>query len=76
MENFIETIGSALYDANISDQETLQAIDTIKNSYILVTWPDSQEYMEKDWFEKEAILETEGKFGSSAYFIPIKYIIP
>jgi len=41
------------------------------NMYILVLWPDSQEYMDKEWFQDEAILETAGKFGSSAYFIPL-----
>jgi len=45
-----------------------------ENLYVLIVWPDSQELMEEDWFEEEAILETEGKFGSSAYFIPYKRI--
>ena len=45
--------------------------------YILVQWPESQEYMEEEWFEEEAILAlgSEEKTGSSAYFIPIKRII-
>ena len=75
MENFLETIGSALFDAGINDQETMDAIDTIKDSYTLVQWPDSQELMEEDWFEEEAILDVEGKFGGSAYFVPTKYLI-
>lgn len=36
-------------------------------NYILVEWPESQEYMEKDWFEDEAVLNV---WMSSAYFIP------
>lgn len=37
----------------------------ISNEYILIPWPDSQEFMEKEWFDGEAIL-----FSNSAYFIP------
>ncbi len=41
-------------------------------TYILVPWPDCQEYMEEQWFYKEAILAigAEEKVGTSAYFIP------
>lgn len=46
-----------------------------KSAYILVSWPDSQVYMDKDWFDEEAVLEVEGRFGSSAYFIPIERIL-
>lgn len=42
--------------------------------YILVLWPETQELMGERWFEREAILVTEEKFGSSAYFIPEKRI--
>lgn len=45
------------------------------DKYILVTWPDSQDYMELSWFRKEAFLanptEDNIDIGSSAYFIPI-----
>lgn len=40
------------------------------NTYILVQWPDVQDFMEEHWFDEEAILDVEAKFGSSAYFIP------
>lgn len=40
------------------------------NEYVLVCWPESQIFMEEEWFQEEAILEAEGKFGSSAYLIP------
>ena len=48
-----------------------------ENLYILVQWPDSQEFMEEEWFEEEAILAlgSEDKTGSSAYFIPIKRFV-
>jgi hypothetical protein len=31
--------------------------------------------MKEDWFEEEAILDVQCKFGSSSYFIPIKRLI-
>ncbi len=42
------------------------------DSYILVPFPEVQEYMEEDWFDIEAILAlgAEESVGSSAYFIP------
>jgi len=47
--------------------------------YILILWPDSQEYMEEDWFRDECILMNDERFlneiGSSAYFIPKKRLI-
>lgn len=42
--------------------------------YELVTWSESQEYMEEEWFDNESVLANEERFGSSAYFIPEKYI--
>ncbi len=35
--------------------------------YVLVMWPDSQEFMEEEWFNEEAVLHPD---ESSAYFIP------
>lgn len=41
-------------------------------SYNLITWPESQNFMEEEWFEDEAILAlgNEDMAGSGAYFIP------
>lgn len=36
--------------------------------YVYISWPDSQEYMEEDWFEEEAILDIN---SSSNYLIPV-----
>lgn len=49
-----------------------QAIDDLQEGYEVISFPEVQEYMEQDWFDKEAILTmgAEDKFGSSAYFIP------
>lgn len=45
-------------------------------SYNLITWPESQNYMEEEWFEDEAILAlgNEDVTGSGAYFIPTNRI--
>jgi len=37
----------------------------MNNTYILIEFPDVQEYMEEKWFNEEAILG-----DSSSYFIP------
>jgi hypothetical protein len=52
-------------------------LDCAENGYCLIPFPNSQEYMEEEWFDKEAILALgiEYKIGGSAYFIPIKRII-
>lgn len=51
-------------------------INSCHHSYTLVTWPDSQSYMEEDWFAKEAVLyqtiNEDQEYLSSAYFIPNK----
>lgn len=84
-ENAIEVIGQAVFELlpveNPANDETRQSvhnlIDAASNGYVLVQWPESQEFMEEEWFEEEAILAlgSEDKTGSSAYFIPIKRII-
>lgn len=61
--------------AELLPDVTNQYISLIPNCYLLVTWPDCQEYMDCNWFESEAILEVEGRFGGSAYFIPINRIL-
>ena len=46
-------------------------------TYVLVPWPESQEFMEEEWFQEEAILAlgAEESVGSSAYFIPVHRIL-
>lgn len=50
--------------------------DISKDTYKLVEFPESQQYMDEDWFQEEAciVFETE-KFGNAAYFIPLKRIL-
>ena len=53
-----------LNDGGIDDQKD--------HVYMIVQWPETQEMMDLDWFDLEAVLAPHGKFGNSAYFIPIK----
>lgn len=46
-------------------------LEDTDNIYVLVRWPDVQDYMDYDWFVEEAVLHPE---ISSAYFIPINRI--
>jgi len=47
--------------------------------YVLVLWPESQEYMEREWFDTEAVICNTDMNHTladerAAYFIPIKYV--
>lgn len=44
------------------------------NLYLLVQWPESQDYMDYDWFESEAFLTLDDSVSGSAYFIPLKRV--
>jgi hypothetical protein len=44
-------------------------------NYVLIEWPESQDFMEEKWFQGEAILANEDQFSSSSYFIPEERII-
>lgn len=81
-EKIIDTINFALdtgdadkYSSNEEDVKNFLEIS--EDSYCLVQWPESQEYMKEEWFDEEAILAlgSEDKTGSAAYFIPIKRLI-
>jgi hypothetical protein len=85
LEDAIEVIGQAISEMMPVEDSTFDEVFKIINTflqcgmdgYVLVEWPDSQEYMEEEWFEDEAILAlgAEEQTGSSAYFIPIKRIV-
>jgi hypothetical protein len=84
-ENIVEIIDQAVAELlpveDSMHNETRESINKLlecaKVGYVLVEWPSSQEFMEEDWFENEAILAlgNEDVTGSSAYFIPIARII-
>jgi len=75
----MEAIGQAVFE--IFDKNTPIEVSTLlsnmEDCYVLVQWPESQDLMEEEWFDEEAILALglEDKTGSSAYFVPIKRII-
>ena len=65
----------------INLDETVEKIARVltlaRTAYMLVQWPDSQKYMEEEWFKEEAYLAFgyEDEFGSAAYFIPLKRVL-
>jgi hypothetical protein len=67
----VELINQSIDEAK---QTINYLVNYIEEGYVLVQWPESQKFMEEDWFEDEAILASENEIGigSSAYFIPIK----
>ncbi len=80
-----EIIGQAVFELlppeDPKNNESREAVNILigaaEEGYVLVQWPESQEFMEEEWFDEEAILAlgSEDKTGDSAYFIPIKRII-
>ena len=63
---------------NLSEHEAKDMLQNIiENSYMLVQWPECQEYMEEEWFDTHAILalDSEEITGSSAYFIATHKLI-
>ena len=61
---------------NLSEDEAKDMLwSMINDTYTVVTWPDSQNYMNKKWFMDEAILDVDSKFGDSAYLIHTKYVM-
>lgn len=84
-ENAIENIGqgvdSVFSPEDPENDEVRKNINSLLNyaeeGYVLVQFPDSQEYMEEEWFDEEAIFcgGSEEQTGSSAYFIPITRIV-
>jgi hypothetical protein len=76
-ENAMETIGQALFEVHEKNipTEAKNLLNQLDNAYVVVTWPNSQELMEEEWFEEEAVLDVDGRFGGSAYFIPLKRIL-
>lgn len=48
-----------------------------KDTFIIVTWPDIQDYMDKDGFDENSCLINEepflSEYGSSAYFVRLSW---
>lgn len=46
----------------------------MEKEYVIVTWPESQELMDEDWFDECILINEEpllNQVGSAAYFVPI-----
>lgn len=56
---------------NIPLPETIKEPKITFDTYVLVECPESQKFMEEEWFRTEAVLHPD---LSSAYFIPSKYM--
>jgi len=68
--NQLEDAGLINSDANAQwaeDLTTERLQVWFKDTYEFVPWPDSQEYMDEEWFDHEAIPAEE-----QAYLIPIE----
>lgn len=78
LEQVIEVIGNVIFETlpaeDSENDEIREDIDNVleylENAYILVQWPESQQYMEEEWFDEEAVLSDE-----SSYFIPLNRLI-
>lgn len=78
LDHALEVIGQALDDYGITDKdypEVSRLLDMTREAYVLVPWPESQDLMEEEWFDEEAVLDVDARFGSSAYFVPLKRIL-
>lgn len=79
-EEIREVIGQMTFESLPSEdpqndeirQNICNLLSLSEDGYCLVQWPESQQYMEEEWFEEEAILNIN---QPSAYFIPIKRLL-
>ena len=65
-------------DKDTKTKEQLLKIATLlPQSYIPVTEEEAQDYIEEEWFKKEALLNIDHRFmvNSFMYFIPITRLI-
>jgi hypothetical protein len=64
------------------EQNNLELVETstiFDGHFQVVTWPESQNLMQYDWFENECFLINSERglntFGSGAYFVPVNRLI-
>lgn len=72
MKDYLIFLLKKAIENKLSPSETAELIieDMLNpDYYILIEWPESQDYMEKEWFAEEAVLH-----DNSSYFIPVKYL--
>lgn len=82
-ESVIEVIGNSVFNAlstEITSAENEEItkdvnilLDCLRTGYVLVQWPESQDYMD----DPDAIFVggSEEKTGSSAYMVPIRKLL-
>ena len=75
LETAIEIIGNALFEMglNINFKDNLEVnslLSNIKDCFVLIHWPESQSYMDEEWFEEESVLNED-----SSYFIPLSRVV-
>lgn len=72
MKNQIIQILEKAKENNLSFEETallLLAELEEANAHLLIPWPESQDMMNRTWFDEKAVLA-----DNSNYFVPIQYI--
>ena len=60
-------------NAPIAKEYKMKKIEYYSNEYILIAWPEVQDYMEEKWFRKECYLcqaFDDQEHIDSAYFVP------
>lgn len=85
LDNILYALGDLLHELfppedtshNPMKESIRTFLNTAANSYVLVEWPELQEFMEEEWFQAEAVcaVGSEDRFGSATYFIPLKRVI-
>ena len=75
-EAALETIGQMVFSEEPEgDRICTKLIDLIREAFVPVRWPESQNLMEFDWFREECILDIDSLIGDSTYLVPIQRII-
>lgn len=60
--------------SNLSEAEAKDILEKIiDTSYSIVQWPQSQKYMDEEWFQEETVLDNSENAEPSSYFIPTEY---
>ena len=80
MENILEKISGIAVGTEITqEQKNLieSLVSIVESSYTVVCWPESQDLMDEEWFDDEAVLllGAEDAFGPSAYVVPTAKLI-
>ena len=83
MDTLLESLTEFLFKLAEVDKDTktkeqlLKIAMLLPQSYIPITEEKAQDYIEEEWFKKEAVLNIDHRFmvNSFMYFIPITRLI-